>query len=349
MQFFVSDKWGKSEDKRQDEGLRQGDPLSCFLLVILMTVIMLDAREQYDAECNRRGMSEAQRETEKIFGFDDVEYADDSNFIQMNLPCLRIFAKFYIFEGRFYGLEANADKSALVVIRPAPAMAARLRHPDGWFFQVKDATKTLGLTYGDGFDTAKILVNDRIGQMFGLMDQYKRVWKSPVTLTKKCLYFNGAIWSRGRWSLHLLHLNKALRDSIDGAQASMLRRIAGIAHPYISRVSNATTRRRCNATRFSIQILRSQLRWIGHILRRPETDPLRLVVFEPGTDLCPRLTNTGRKRVVGRPRIDWAQTLIEIFCSFAQVSRPQMLEIAFDKQRYHSFVERLCRHTALQS
>ena len=94
-------------------------------------------------------------------------------------------------------------------------------------------------------------------------------------------------------------------------------RIAGIAHPYISRVSNATTRRRCNATRFSIQILRSQLRWIGHILRRPETDPLRLVVFEPGTDLCPRLTNTGRKRVVGRPRIDWAQAVIEFFCSFA--------------------------------
>ena len=99
---------------------------------------------------------------------------------------------------------------------------------------------------------------------------------------------------------------------------------------------------RCNATRFSIQILRSQLRWIGHILRRPETDPLRLVVFGPGTDLCPRLTNTGRKRVVGRPRIDWAQAVIEIFCSFAQVSRPQMLEIASDKQRYHFIVEVLC-------
>ena len=71
MTFFVSAKWGKSEDKRQDEGLRQGDPLSCFLLVILMTIIMLDAREQYTAECNRRGTTEAQRETKKRFGFDD--------------------------------------------------------------------------------------------------------------------------------------------------------------------------------------------------------------------------------------------------------------------------------------
>ena len=72
-------------------------------------------------------------------------------------------------------MEANADKSALVVIRPVPVMVPRLRHPDGWFFQVTDATKTLGLTYGDGFDIAKNLVHDRISQMFGLMDQYKRV------------------------------------------------------------------------------------------------------------------------------------------------------------------------------
>ena len=93
----------------------------------------------------------------------------------------------------------------------------------------------------------------------------------------------------------------------------MLRTLAGTPHPYISRVSNATTRSRCQATRFSIQILRSQLRWLGHILRCPETDPLRLVVFEPGTELLPRLTNTGRKRVAGRPRIDWAQTLMRFF------------------------------------
>ena len=167
--------------------MRQGDPLSCYLLVILMTVIMLDARERYDAECVEKGMSAVQRKTSEIFGFDDVEYADDSNFIQMNLPCLRIFVKFYILEGRFYGLEANADKSCLVVIRSAPVMVPRIKHPDGWFFKVETHAKTLGLTYGNGFDTAKTLVNARIGQMFGLLDQHQRVWTSPTTLKKKCL------------------------------------------------------------------------------------------------------------------------------------------------------------------
>ena len=53
-------------------------------------------------------------------------------------------------------MEANADKPALVVIRTAPVTVARLRHLDGWFFQVNDATNTLGLMYGDGFDIAKI-------------------------------------------------------------------------------------------------------------------------------------------------------------------------------------------------
>ena len=89
---------------------------------------------------------------------------------------------------------------------------------------------------------------------------------------------------------------------------------------------------------------RRQLRWLGHILRREPTDPLRLVIFEPGTLLLPRLTGTGRKRVVGRPRIDWAQTLIEIFCDFVRCSRDDLLSRVIDKPSYHFTVERLCSH-----
>ena len=110
--------------------------------------------------------------------------------------------------------------------------------------------------------------------------------------------------------------------------------------------SNATTRRRCTATRFSVQILRSQLRWLGHILRREPTDPLCLVVFEPSTALLLRLTGTGRKKRVGRPRINWAQTSIAIFCNYARCSRNDLLKIVLDKQSYHSIVERLCSQAA---
>ena len=81
--------------------------------------------------------------------------------------------------------------------------------------------------------------------------------------------------------------------------------------------------------------------------RRPAAGPRRVGGFEADTELLPRLTNTGQKRVVGRPRIDWAQALNETFCSFAQCSRSRLIEIVSDKQLYHFIVERLCRHTAL--
>ena len=106
---------------------------------------MHDARQQYEEECRTRGLDASRRATSERFGFDDVEFADDSNFIQMSLPCLRIFIRHYILEGRIYGLEANMDKSVAVVISGAPGIQCRVRHPDGMLFKVEPEAKTLGI------------------------------------------------------------------------------------------------------------------------------------------------------------------------------------------------------------
>ena len=55
LEFFVWDRWGESKVFNQEEGMRQGDPLSCFLLLLLMTVVMHDAKEQYVHECRIEG------------------------------------------------------------------------------------------------------------------------------------------------------------------------------------------------------------------------------------------------------------------------------------------------------
>ena len=80
----------------------------------------------------------------------------------------------------------------------------------------------------------------------------------------------------------------ALTRTIDGAQARFLRRILNVPTAYISRISQREIRRRCSSRfRFSIIIFRSQLRFLGHIFRKPPTHPFRLVTFQHNTDLDP--------------------------------------------------------------
>ena len=95
--FFVADAWGKSAVTRQEQGLRQGDPLACFLLLILMTVIMLDCLETSYEECSRQKLGRAHTYPERVFGFHDIEFADDINLIHTHLPSLRILVIWHFF------------------------------------------------------------------------------------------------------------------------------------------------------------------------------------------------------------------------------------------------------------
>ena len=126
---------------------------------------------------------------------------------------------------------------------------------------------------------------------------------------------NALIWNKGRWSLHLFPLSQTNRRLVDAAQARFLRRLTKIPAAFYSHVSHAQVRKRCFSTpRFSTFIFRAQLRWLGHILRKPRSDPLHRILFEPRTNFAPvnppsPFPNRPAKKKVGRPHLDWAQTL----------------------------------------
>jgi len=317
LKFVVRDAWGLSEEHSQAEGIRQGDPLSCFLLLILMTVIMLDARKSFFETCEARGFGAMARYMERVFGFQDVEFADDSNLVNCHLMSLRVLTTCYLREARYYGFEANnapvEGKCYLIALNPdVPNLT--VKDLDGRVFPVVPEAKTLGMYYGRGFLTAATIFRERISSMHKAMNQYKLVWQSSITLREKTTKMNALVWNRGRWSLHLFPLSKTNRRLIDAAQARFLRRLTKIPAAFISRVSHAQVRRRCETLRFSTFIFRAQLRWLGHILRKPRTDPLKKILFEPLSNFRPfrpvsPTPNIPTKRKVGRPHPDWAQTL----------------------------------------
>ena len=158
---------------------------------------------------------------------------------------------------------------------------------------------------------------------------------------------NALIWNKGRWSLHLFPLLPALRKSIDGSQARFLRRILKVPAAFISRISHATVRRRCSTFRFSTFIFRSQLRWLGHILRKPATHPLRRVLFDDRPDLPPRRPPSlhsfhPQRAVRGRPNVDWGPDLSHKIYRLSGLSRRDVGIIAQDRRRFQLLVERLC-------
>ena len=351
LSFFVADAWGKSAVLRQEQGLRQGDPLACFLLLILMTVIMLDCRDAFFAECARQNIGQIHSYPERVFGFQDVGFADDTNLIHVHLPSLRILVKCFLKEAAYYGFFANNapqpdGKSFLLAFNPDVAII-RVKDLDGRDFPLVPEAKTLGIVYGQAFQTAANVYRARISSMQGSMNQYKFVWRSNVPLKNKVNKMNALVWNKGRWSLHLFPLLPALRRSIDGSQARFLRRILKIPAAYISRISHATVRRRCSTFRFSTFIFRSQLRWLGHILRKPATHPLRRVLFDDRPDLPPRRPPSlhsfhPQRAVRGRPNVDWGQDLLHKIYRLSGLSRRDVGIIAQDRRRFHLLVERLC-------
>ena len=158
-----------------------------------------------------------------------------------------------------------------------------MRDLNGLAFPKVDEAVTLGMTYGLAFGTASIIFRMRISKMQNAMDQYRLVWQSDLSVKAKTEKMNALVWNKGRWSLHLFPLLPALQQKIDAAQARYLRRILKLPAAYISRISHKEVRRRCGTYRFSTFIFRAQLRWLGHILRKPATDPFRRILFEPNT------------------------------------------------------------------
>ena len=99
--------------------------------------------------------------------------------------------------------------------------------------------------------------------------------------------------------------------------------------------------------RFSTFIFRAQLRWLGHILRKPRSDPLVRILFEPRTNFQPvnppsPFPNRPAKKKVGRPHLDWAQHLFSEIYKMSRTVRATVAQLAQDRRRYQTFVERLC-------
>ena len=113
---------------------------------------------------------------------------------------------------------------------------------------------------------------------------------------------DACVMSNLLYCLHTAWLSSAELRKLDAFQARCLRRISGIAHSFVSRISNETILHNTAQLKLSNIILRRQMTLMAKVAIQPDLDILRSAVFKPSSFA---LIDDTFERARGRPRACW--------------------------------------------
>ena len=143
-----------------------------------------------------------------------------------------------------------------------------------------------------------------MGMAMSDFEALETVWKhADITRNRKIVLYRACVLQKLLYCLHTAWLPVNALRKLDGFHTRCLRKICGIQHAYLSRVSNARVLEVANLNPLSAMLREKQLKLFGKIARQGDNSLLRQAVFETGTCSIKRLPGTRRR---GRPRQTWA-------------------------------------------
>ena len=319
--FKVVDNGVTSSARAQQSGISQGCPLSPFLFVMVMSVIMREAAAEMSSD-------HQQRLADGRLG--ELLYADDTLLLSVSSASLSSFMASISACGNKHGLELHWGKLQLMKVR----CGENVRKPDGSIVEATDEMVYLGASICNDGRLGREL-SRRLGFATREFNNLLRVWKHcRLSQKRKIEIFNSLVVSKLTYGLVTSWLSTAERRRVDGFQNRCLRTTMNITPAYVSRVSNKDVLTQAQQTPVSARVLEQQLLLFGKVSRLPDGNPMRDATFCPGSlrSSCDRYV-----RRVGRPRLEWASELYKHAIA-ATGSEPRMRELMSDAKTWRHYV-----------
>jgi exonuclease III len=276
----------KSEMFRVDAGLRQGCVLSPLLFIIYMDRI---ARRSLGQESVTIGSVNASH----------LLFADDLAILASSQSELQCALDRFALECEAASMRINTAKTETLVISRNPRECTL--QVSGVPLQQVEKFKYLGVLFvsNGSWDQE---IDRRIGAAAAVMRQLYRgaVCKRELSNKAKLAVFKSIFIPTLTYGHELWVVTERTRSRIQAAEMRFLRRIAGLTLRH--RVRSSAIREKLNVEPLLLQIERSQLRWLGHLLRMPSERLVHRI-----WSACPVGT-----RPRGRPRSRWRDQVSRI-------------------------------------
>ena len=246
-QFRVADQGTTSAFHDQLAGIFQGCPLSPYLFVMVMTVLLRDAREllkeEYGIELDSDELNE-------------LVCADDTLLMGTQPEYIQKYMQYIAAMGYEYGLSLNLKKVEQLNVN---CTGNQIIDEAGDAITIKSSLKYLGaVLHSSGLVDSEIA--QKIGEASANFKVLQKIWNHiGISIKFKFIVFNICTIQKLFYSLETWWLTKSHRRRLNYFFCKYLRSILRISPSQINRVSNNHIWHRFKTTNLSTTLLKCQL------------------------------------------------------------------------------------------